>query len=200
MGIRASWPGGPGQAAPVGANAGTVYTRCPRLLVLDFVRQVGNDVVVTDRRRQYVASAASAVVEYKLEKSWLGHRELSLTFDADGFVSSVSTEGTSISLPRSRQPSRSPRPSPAGWRAGRRSTLTCKRPGGRRSRPSSPGSRTKLTSGPSNSSPPKTRRPPPMPCGWPGCSSSSRYSTPKPRSAAPTRRSSRNWPGRLAGT
>ena len=50
VGIRASWPGGPGQAAPVGANAGTVYTRCPRLLVLYFVRQVGNDVVVTDRR------------------------------------------------------------------------------------------------------------------------------------------------------
>ncbi len=95
MGVRASWPDGAAQAGAVGTNTGTVYTRRPRLLALDFVKQVGNAVVVTDRHWQYVASAASAVVAYQLEKSWLGHRSLSLTFDSDGFVSSVSTEGSS---------------------------------------------------------------------------------------------------------
>ncbi len=41
----------------------------------------------------------SEIVEYKLEKSWFGRRSIQLTFDANGFVATVGTEGASGRCP-----------------------------------------------------------------------------------------------------
>jgi hypothetical protein len=72
-----------------------VYTRVPDLLELRVMKPDGDRAIESSRQRAMVADDRSKVVSYKLEKSRLGRKSLALTFDADGFVSTIAVEGSS---------------------------------------------------------------------------------------------------------
>jgi hypothetical protein len=79
----------------VSSDTDTVHTRRPQRLELVLYRHVDGQALPTARSRHLVADNASEVVDYKLEKSWFGRRSLALTFDANGFVTTVANEGNS---------------------------------------------------------------------------------------------------------
>lgn len=73
----------------------TVYVRRPEQLELRIHHKVDKTVACITRSRHAVADDNSVEAAYTLEKSWFGRRSISLAFDASGFVTTVSTEGTS---------------------------------------------------------------------------------------------------------
>lgn len=101
VGIEASWLGGSTtprsqqEKQAIAAKTDHVYTRVAELLELRLVQAHGADVVETGRQRALVADEWSKVKDFKLKSSWFGRKSLALAFDADGFVSTVSVEGSS---------------------------------------------------------------------------------------------------------
>jgi hypothetical protein len=55
----------------------------------------GERAIASSRQRATVADDRSKLAAFRLEKSRLGCKSLALTFDADGFLSTVALEGSS---------------------------------------------------------------------------------------------------------
>jgi hypothetical protein len=96
VGVEGSWLTKRAQGVQAVDNAADhVYTRVPDLLELRVMKPDGERAIESSRQRAVVADDRSTVVAYKLEKSRAGRDSLGLTFDADGFLSSIAVEGSS---------------------------------------------------------------------------------------------------------
>lgn len=96
VGIEGSWLSARAtEPQPVGTAADHVYTRVPDLLEVRVMTPGGGRAIASSHLRAMVADDRSKVVAYKLKKSRLGRKSLTLTFDADGFISNLALQGSS---------------------------------------------------------------------------------------------------------
>jgi hypothetical protein len=99
IGVQADWPRHSGRAertpqAPPDDEPHTVFTRTPELLHLHVVKAEDDSIVEVSHELLAVADSRVPIHQFDLQASVWGENGLTLTFDENGFVSSVGTSTT----------------------------------------------------------------------------------------------------------
>ena len=97
LGVEGSWlthrPAGTPNA-PSGKSS-AIHTRRAGVFELRLMKADGSKAVETGRTRGVAGNAGSEAVSFQPEKKWFGKRGMQLSFDADGFLASIGSEGSS---------------------------------------------------------------------------------------------------------